>query len=80
MDKVTEMFVTIGGLVVTVALLSVFLSTKSNTAGVIQSFFSGFSGALSVATSPITGATGTFDYTYPQGTGALSGFGGLNFR
>lgn len=80
MDKMTEMFVTIGGLIVTVALLSVFLSRNSNTAGVIQSFFSGFSGALSVATAPITGATGTMDYSFPQGTGGMSGFGGLNFR
>lgn len=80
MDKMTEMFVTIGGLIVTVALLSVFLSKNSNTSGVIQSFFSGFSGALSVATSPITGATGTFDYSFPSGTNSLSGFGGLNFR
>lgn len=81
MDKMTEMFVTIGGLIVTVALLSVFLSRNSNTAGVIQSFFSGFSGALRVATGPITGdQSGTFDYSYPQGTGGMSGFGGLNFR
>jgi hypothetical protein len=79
----TEMFITIGGLIVTVALLSVFLSKNSNTSGVIQSFFSGFSGALNVATGPITGNTsGTFDYSFPNSTGnmGMSGFGGMNFR
>lgn len=80
MDKVTEMFVTIGGLLVTVALLAVFLSRNSNTSGVIQSFFSGFGNALTVAVSPVTGTQITPNLTYPGDSGALSGFNGFNFR
>lgn len=78
MDKVTEMFITIGGLLVTVALLAVFLSRNSNTSGVIQSFFSGFGNALSVAVSPITGTSVTPNLSYPSDS--MSGFGGMNFR
>lgn len=73
MDKVTEMFVTVAGLLVTVALLAVFLSKNSNTSGVISSFFQGFNASLGTAVSPITGGGGV---SLPQ----MSGFGGMMIR
>lgn len=75
MKDITEPFVVIFGMVVTVALLSVILSTKSNTAGVLQSMFSGLGNILGVATAPVTGANVQINTAYPS-----SGFGGFNMQ
>ena len=71
MDKLTEAFVTIVGLVIGVAILSVIVSSKSNTTGVIQNLFSGVGNLLSVATAPVTGATVTPNTSYVAASGIL---------
>jgi hypothetical protein len=57
MNQLTETVVTVLTLIVGVAILSVLVSRKSNTVGVIQAAASGFGNALGVATSPVTGAS-----------------------
>lgn len=56
MNTMTEAIVTIATAIVGVAILSVLVSSKSNTAGVIGAFGSAFSNSLSAATGPVTGA------------------------
>lgn len=74
MNNITETLVTIASLIVGVALLSVIVSRKSNTTGVIQAMGSAFSNALSTATSPVTGVGGAANLSYPSSSalGSLS--------
>jgi PRD1 phage membrane DNA delivery len=65
MDKLTETLSAVAVMVVGVAILSVILSTKSNSVGVIQSLASGFGNILSVATGPVTGNSPTANLNYP---------------
>lgn len=57
MNGITEAVVTVATLIVGVALLALIVSRQSNTTGVISSAFGGFSNALQVAVSPVTGAS-----------------------
>jgi len=50
MDKALGIFIFIVGL----AALAVVVSKRSNTAKVLDSLFSGFSGAVKAAVSPVT--------------------------
>lgn len=65
MNAMTEGLVTIALAVVGIAALSVLVSKKSNTTGVIQSAASGFGNDLGVAESPVTGSTFSIDLSYP---------------
>jgi hypothetical protein len=56
-----------------VALFAVLVSSKSNTAGVLQAFYSGNSNFLDTAISPVTGATTAPNLSYPTAGGG-SGF------
>lgn len=70
MKDLFEPIVTVASLIVGVAILAVIVSRKSNTAGVIQAAASGFGNVLGVATSPVTGASASFNLGYPsQGFG-----------
>lgn len=84
MDGITEKVSSIAVLIVGVAILAVIVSTKSNTVGVIQAAASGFGNALSVAVSPVTGATVTPNLSYPTNSGAFgfgsAGVGSLNIN
>jgi hypothetical protein len=71
MNQITETVVTVLTLIIGVAILSVLVSRKSNTVGVIQAAASGFGNALGVATSPITGASVPISLGYG---GGMSGF------
>lgn len=73
MDKITESFVTIVGLIIGVATLSVIVSNNSNAAGVIQNIFSGVSNLLAVATAPVTGSQTTINSAYAGVTQGLLG-------
>lgn len=55
MGNATEQVVTVAVAIVGVAILAVLVSRNSNTAAVIRETGQAFSGALSVAVSPITG-------------------------
>lgn len=71
MNNTMEAVVTVATAITGVALLALLVSKKSNTAAVIQSAASGFSNALGVAVSPVTGQSYSMDLSYPN-----AGFGG----
>jgi ketol-acid reductoisomerase len=72
MDKLFESIVTIAGLIVAVAIVSVLVSPKANTSNVVQSFASGFGNNLAVAIAPVTGANTPITLAYP-GSGYFGG-------
>jgi PRD1 phage membrane DNA delivery len=74
MNSLTEAAVTIFMAIIGVAILSVLVSNKSNTTGVIQSVSSLFVNSLATATSPVTGSQVSIQSSFP---GAQSVFGGL---
>lgn len=67
MDQLTSALVTIAVAIVGVATLAVLVSKNANTAGVISSAGSAFSGALNAATGPVSGNQigGGFSGTLP---------------
>lgn len=76
MDRITEAVVTVGSLIIGVAILSVIVSRRSNTAGVLNAAGSAFSGALATAVSPVTG--GGVGSGFSNGIGFPSfGFSGM---
>lgn len=56
MSQTTEAVVTILTAIVGVAILSVLVSKKSNTVGVIEAAGAAFGNSLGIATAPVTGA------------------------
>lgn len=77
MNAVTEAMVTIFSAIIGVAILSVILSRKSNTTGVLQAFGSMFGNALGVATAPITGSAVNLNLSYPGNAGGFNNFPSL---
>lgn len=74
MNSITESVVTILTAIVGVAILSVLVSQRSNTAGVLSAGGSAFANALSAATAPVTGAS-----TAPNvGSNSQFGLGNLS--
>lgn len=73
-DKFLEMLLSIFTVAAGVAIVALVLTRKSNTAGVIQAWFSGNSNLLAVATAPVTGTKVKTDLSYP----AQSPFGDLS--
>jgi hypothetical protein len=67
MSPLMEGLVTIATAITGVAIIAVLVSKNANTAAVIQSGASGFSNALDVAISPVTGATASPQLAYPGG-------------
>jgi len=57
MNSIGAEVATIATAIVGVAILAVLVSKNANTANVIKSAGSSFSGALATAVSPITGST-----------------------
>jgi hypothetical protein len=79
MDKLLEAGVTIAGLIVAVAIVSVLVSPKATTSSVVQSIASGFGNNLAVAIAPVTGEHTPITLAYP-GSGYFGGnssFGGM---
>lgn len=74
MNSFTEMLITVAGLIVTVAIVSVVVSKNAQTPAVIQAAGSAFSNALGVAEAPVTGASYTPNLSYP-GTDFSGSFG-----
>ena len=66
MNSMTEAVVTILTAVVGVAIISVLVSRKSNTSGVLQAGGSAFSSILGVAVSPVTGAVSSSQLSLPS--------------
>lgn len=67
MNAFWEGLVTIVLAIVGLAVVSVLVSNKANTTGVIQSWFSGINNGIGVAEAPVTGNSYTTDLTYPSG-------------
>lgn len=78
MDKITELLGSIFALAVSVAIIAILVSKKSQTPAVIQSWFSGNANLLAVAASPVTGARVNIDTSYPN-TGLLGSVGDIAF-
>lgn len=64
-----EPIVTIATAIIGVAIVALLISQKSNTTGVIQAAASGFSNALGVAVSPVTGSSVSVNTSYPNSSG-----------
>lgn len=84
MDRLYDMLLSIFTIAAGVAILALLVSKKSNTSAVIQSWFSGNSNLLGVATAPVTGTKTNLDLSYPSSSpfgdigGNLSvGFGNI---
>lgn len=73
MNSIVEASVTIALAVVGLAIISVLVSKKANTAGVIQASASGLANNIAVAESPVTGTAVTPILSYP--TSQAYGFG-----
>jgi PRD1 phage membrane DNA delivery len=69
MNQLTETALSIGVLIVGLAVVSVLVSQKSQTPQVIGAASSAFSNALSAATAPVTGAA-----TAPVNSSSSGGF------
>lgn len=65
-EKFIEMLGALFSVAAGVAIVALLVSKKSNTTGVIQSWFSGNSNLLAVAESPVTGASVNIDTSYPS--------------
>lgn len=74
MNSFIEGTVTVALAVVGLAMLSVLVSRKSNTTGVIQAAASGFNNSLAVAAAPVTGADLPISLSYPNSIGGTFGF------
>lgn len=75
MDKFVESGTTIVLAIVGLAIISVLVSRKANTAGVIQAGASGLGNDIGVAASPVTGANIGFSLGYPSSNSLGMGFG-----
>lgn len=73
MNQITEAIVTIALAVVGLAMLSVILSRRSNTTGVIQAGASGFGNVLGAATASVTGEDLPISFAYPNSLGSTFG-------
>lgn len=58
-----------------VAIVSVLVSNRANTAGVIQAGASGIGNDLGVAISPVTGSNISYSLGYPSSNFTGMGFG-----
>lgn len=67
MSPFWESITTIATAIAGVAIVAVLVSKNANTAAVIQSGASGFSNALDVAVSPVTGQGTAPNLAYPGG-------------
>jgi PRD1 phage membrane DNA delivery len=74
MGAITDAGVTILMAIIGVAILSVLVSRKSQTIGVIQAASSGFSNALGMAMTPVSGTSAGINTGYPT-----SSLGGMSF-
>lgn len=68
MSKTLELLGTLFAVATGVAIVSLLISNNAQTAGIIQSLFSGLSNSVAVAESPVTGTTVTPNLSYPTAT------------
>lgn len=79
MHPIMEAVVSVMIAIVGVAIIALIISPKAKTSQVIQATASGFSNALAVAESPVTGSNVKIDTSYPSsGFGDNYSFGSFN--
>lgn len=66
-QQLFETVVTIALGIITVAIVAVIVSRRSQTPAVIQAAGSAFGNSLGVAEAPVTGASTPIDLSYPGG-------------
>ena len=76
MNGIVEAATTIALAVVGLAIVSVLVSNRANTTGVIQAGASGLANNLGVAESPVTGAQISYATGYPASNSFVNSFGG----
>jgi PRD1 phage membrane DNA delivery len=76
MSQITEAMVSIGALVVGLAILATLVSGRAKTVDVINSLSAGFANSLSAATAPVTGSS-TAPVVTPGGGFGLPSFSNL---
>lgn len=76
MGNTVESIVSLFALIISVAIVAVLVSQKSNTVGVISAAGSAFSSALGVAVSPVTGG----NYGAVPGLPSMGGMGAGYFQ
>lgn len=75
MSNMMEQITTIVLAIIGLAIVSVLVSKRANTVGVVQSLGSALGNNLAVAESPVTGATYGINLGYPGGSFS-NAFGG----
>jgi hypothetical protein len=75
MNTAIEAGVTIVGLVIAVAIVSVLVSKNAQTPQVIQASASGLSNLIGVAQAPVTGTAVHLSLGYPSANNLSYGFG-----
>lgn len=68
-NQLVNSVVTVAVAIVGVAIVAVLVSRNANTSGVINSAAGGFSQALAVAESPVTGSSSGLGIGFPGGGG-----------
>lgn len=66
MNTLTEMVITLGMGIITLAIINSLVSPRAQTTQVAQAVFSGFGNDLAVAQAPVTGASVPIDLSYPS--------------
>lgn len=66
-DQLIASVVTVATAIIGLAIIAVIVSNKASTSSVIQAGGSAFSQAISAATNPFSGATGTSGFQAPAG-------------
>jgi anti-sigma-K factor RskA len=75
MSTFWEGVVTIALAIVGLAIVATLVSRNAQTPAVLQAAASGFSNALGVAESPVTGSSYSIDLSYPSDTSGSHAFG-----
>lgn len=78
LNQLSENLLSIGLAIIGVAFLAVLVSKNSNTASILQNYFSGISNSLGVAESPVTGASVSINTSYAGSSGLDGASGGFN--
>lgn len=76
MRDIVQAVVSIAIAIIGVAILSVLVSPKARTSQVIQASASGFSNALAVSMTPVTGEHVNINTSYPGSGPNIGGFAG----
>jgi hypothetical protein len=77
-NSLMEALTSVALLIIGVAFIAVLVSKNSDTAGVLQAYFSGNANLLGVAESPVTGANIQYTTAYPDsGMAGLGGSSGM---